>query len=243
MAPTFVGGQPADIRNQRAGWGYQILPFIEQDNLYRGAGQTTDYNRAKMIVGTPVKTFYCPARRSTPSTLVRTDGQVFPTYGAAAGLTAAEQFQFAFTDYAGSIANNSGDNGMIVRTWNHSVAGVPGSKRRDPISITDAKDGLSNTMILGDKRLALGSLNRGPGDDNEGFTAGWDQDVIRRTDLIPEPDLLGTGTGLNQFGSSHTGGLNVLLADGSVKFISYSINATTWLNLGHRIDGAVLGNF
>ena len=239
MAPTFIAGRPADIKDQRAGWGYQILPFIEQSALHQGGSGATDYDKGKLIITTAVKVYYCPSRRN-PSTFTRTDGHVAATYGVTPNPTS---LPFAFTDYAGAIGNNSGDNGMIVRTFNHTTNSVPGSKRREPIRIQDAMDGLSNTILLGDKRLALGSLNRGPGDDNEGYCSGWDQDTIRRTDQLPQPDLSGTGTGGNIFGSSHPGGLNVLLSDGSVRFVRYSITAATWNSLGHRLDGGVINDF
>jgi hypothetical protein len=34
-----------------------------------------------------------------------------------------------------------------------------------------------------------------------------------------------------------------VLGDGSVRLISFSINPTTFLNLGHRMDGQVLNDF
>jgi prepilin-type N-terminal cleavage/methylation domain-containing protein/prepilin-type processing-associated H-X9-DG protein len=43
--------------------------------------------------------------------------------------------------------------------------------------------------------------------------------------------------------SMHTGGVNVCLADGSVRFISDSINLFTWQCLGNARDGQVLGDF
>ena len=43
----------------RYGWTYHILPFVEQDNLWR-VGQT---NRAQLSRGI-TKTYYCPSRRS-----------------------------------------------------------------------------------------------------------------------------------------------------------------------------------
>ena len=43
--------------------------------------------------------------------------------------------------------------------------------------------------------------------------------------------------------SWHTGGVHVLLADGSVRFVSSNIDWTTWQNLGNRMDGNVLGDF
>jgi prepilin-type processing-associated H-X9-DG protein len=43
--------------------------------------------------------------------------------------------------------------------------------------------------------------------------------------------------------SKHTGGVNVCLADGSVRFISDNINLLTWQLLGNARDGQVLGDF
>jgi len=43
--------------------------------------------------------------------------------------------------------------------------------------------------------------------------------------------------------SYHTGGVHALLGDGSVRFISENIDATTWSRLGSRSDGQPLGEF
>jgi prepilin-type processing-associated H-X9-DG protein len=43
--------------------------------------------------------------------------------------------------------------------------------------------------------------------------------------------------------SRHTGGVNVLLADGSVRFVTDSVNLVTWQALGSRNGGEVLGDF
>ncbi len=43
--------------------------------------------------------------------------------------------------------------------------------------------------------------------------------------------------------SYHTGGVNVVLCDGSVRFARDSVDATTWARVGSRADGQVLGDF
>jgi len=43
--------------------------------------------------------------------------------------------------------------------------------------------------------------------------------------------------------SKHSGGVNVCLADGSVRFIRDSIDLLTWQRLGNARDGAVPGDF
>ena len=42
--------------------------------------------------------------------------------------------------------------------------------------------------------------------------------------------------------SSHPGGVNVLFADGSVRFVKDSINQATWWALGTRANGEVISS-
>jgi len=50
---TMVGGVPAIGVGQHWGWGYQLLPYIEQGNLWAN----TDSN---LVRGTPVNVYACP---------------------------------------------------------------------------------------------------------------------------------------------------------------------------------------
>lgn len=43
--------------------------------------------------------------------------------------------------------------------------------------------------------------------------------------------------------STHPGGVSAALCYGSVRFISNSVDLTTWRNLGASQDGQVLGSF
>lgn len=43
--------------------------------------------------------------------------------------------------------------------------------------------------------------------------------------------------------SFHVGGTQALLGDGSVRFLSENIDATTFLNLGAMGDGSVIGDY
>src|SRR5258708_4876857 len=51
--PTYVNGVAAVGARQGAGWGFQVLPFIEGDNVYKAG--------AVVAVATPNKTFFCPS--------------------------------------------------------------------------------------------------------------------------------------------------------------------------------------
>ncbi len=221
FAPDYISvGSPAVGSAQRAGWGFQVLPYIEQDNLFKGSGQTTIAAAQIQVISTPVKTFFCPSRRSPIA---------FTTnawYGPAGN------YGHAQTDYAGN-GGNEGANGTVVYN---------ALNQRNMITLLAITDGTSNTIFAGDKRLNTALLGNFQGDDNEGYTSGWDHDVIRFTSRLPLPDPR-TGDGNLRFGSSHTGGFMASLCDGSVKFIRYSVDATTFLRLGTRNDGLTLNDF
>ena len=228
---------PASVTEQRAGWLFQLLPFIEQGNIYNGGGQTTIGGQMSQARAAVIKTYFCPSRRA-PTAWTQATSWYEPTTGYPFCGTHGQ------TDYAGSIGPNSSDFGVIVRTFNHVTNSVPGPRRRAPIRIQDLIDGTSVTLVAGDKKLRRG-ISGFRTDDNEGYSAGWDHDVVRWTTVAPMPDD-NVSDGQGRFGGLHPGGFNALMGDGSVRFIQFNISCctpgTTFYNLGHRADGGVLGN-
>jgi prepilin-type N-terminal cleavage/methylation domain-containing protein len=205
--PNYVNGSPALGAQQKAGWGFQILPYIEADNVWR-AGPI-------VAIGTPNKLFFCPSRRG-PQTVTYRDHYLPRVTG--------KRVTHALCDYAASNHENTG----VVHHFT-------------PTRITDITDGTSNTLLAGDKRLNRTYLGQRQHDDNEGYTAGWSSDTMRKTNLPPEPDYFASsGDGGKLFGSSHVGGINAVLTDGSVRSISYSVSRTTFKRLGNRNDGQVV---
>ncbi len=170
-----------------------------------------------VAIATTNRVFFCPARRS-PQTVTFADEYVPPLTGG--------YLTHALCDYAASNLDGTG----VVRQYT-------------PTRFADITDGTSNTLLLADKRLPRGSLGQPLSDDNEGYTAGFDEDTVRRTTKAPEPDPLIGSSGQHLFGSSHTGGFNAILADGSVRFISYAIDPATFSNLGNISDGQPLGDY
>jgi prepilin-type N-terminal cleavage/methylation domain-containing protein/prepilin-type processing-associated H-X9-DG protein len=51
------------------------------------------------------------------------------------------------------------------------------------------------------------------------------------------------GVGYRAARSRHSGGVNVMLGDGSVRFVRDSVDQTTWRNAAGRADGQVQGDF
>jgi len=215
-APDYTApGQPAGQPNQLAGWGFMILPFIEQNAAYMGGGGTTTAQCTINVIGTPIKGFFCPSRRA-PMVIVGGAWYGPPgTYG------------HAMTDYAASDLEG---NGLVAYGYTGNT-------------IAHVTDGTSNTAMVGDKRMNLAYLGQFQSDDNEGFTDGWDHDVERYTNEPPLADYNlanGDASGDQRFGSSHTGGFNMVFADGSVHFITYTINPTIFSYLGNIADGQVV---
>jgi prepilin-type N-terminal cleavage/methylation domain-containing protein/prepilin-type processing-associated H-X9-DG protein len=58
-----------------------------------------------------------------------------------------------------------------------------------------------------------------------------------------DPQLAATGHGLSTARSWHTNGVNVWLCDGSVRFVSDSIDLSTWRDLATRAGGEVIGDY
>jgi prepilin-type N-terminal cleavage/methylation domain-containing protein/prepilin-type processing-associated H-X9-DG protein len=78
------------------------------------------------------------------------------------------------------------------------------------------------------------------------FWGGRDWNSAFTTYLTPNsglPDCGAHGRGWFTARSLHSGGVNVALADGSVRFISDTMNLTTWRSLATRAGGEVFGDF
>jgi type II secretory pathway pseudopilin PulG len=216
--PTYASGQPLVGRAQQAGWGFQILPYVEGDNAWKGGNGKTDAQRAVVAIGATNPIFFCPSRRG-PQTVTYGDNYIPPLSGG--------KITHALCDYAASNKEGTG----AVRQF-------------DPVRIAEITDGTSNTLLVGEKRMNLKLLGSKQVDDNQGYTCGFNFDTIRKTSRPPLPDYyapVGDGAGL--FGSSHIGVVNFLLADGSVRPIPYAISPKTFGYLGRKDDGHPVGDF
>ncbi len=95
-APTYVNGTPASGSPQQAGWGFQILPYIEAVTVWN-AGPVA-------AIGTPNSVFFCPTR-SGPQTLTLGDDYDPPLTGG--------DLVHALCDYAASNREGTG----VVRRY------------------------------------------------------------------------------------------------------------------------------
>jgi len=144
-------------------------------------------------------------------------------------------------DYAG-CAGTSNSNGMVVRMG------------LGPIGLADVTDGLSNTVMVAEKRLKRDRFGVSYDDNESWANPGWDTEIYRQAvadkdrpegDRGPSPDISRTeptafgepNLGLNQFGSSHPKGINAVLGDGSIRFIRFGPNPGSFERHCIRNDG------
>lgn len=256
---TFPTGQifsmhGNDALNQRQnGWSWQtlILPFIEQGNQYNvfdfNVSMHTSPNALAIAVRNPV--FECPSSGHLPDDGVAADGTVYAP-SSYVGVAGAFQVSFVHPGGGGPPLRD----GMFLRDGK--------------IKFGDITDGTSNTLLIGETLFY--SYMR------EGMGSTWDPSLYGRAragnNHAGHATLAMTRIGFRQinpslnmdivtlresFGSEHTGGAQFALADGSVHFLSQTIdhNAVTpneWTNntrilgtfqrLCNRQDGLVADN-
>ena len=97
------------------------------------------------------------------------------------------------TDYAGNGGTDAaGDNGGPIRgngkdgTIVRRPNGSP--DRSAAVKMGMITDGTSHTLLAGEKCLNSGRIREWQPDDDEGFVAGWDYDVIRWGRFQPSQD-------------------------------------------------------
>jgi prepilin-type N-terminal cleavage/methylation domain-containing protein/prepilin-type processing-associated H-X9-DG protein len=220
---TFLNGRPAVAPDQHGGWGFQVLPYIEQEAVWTGGAATTDVDRSIVAISTPINVFFCPTRRK-PEVVQAQCWYSHPNAG--------KSYGHAKNDYvAGSLVTNT-----------QQPDGVGPIQRMNPAGIAQVKDGTTNTILLGEKRMNTAMLGKMQANDNEGYTCGWNHDTLRYTNRVPLPDFQNSGgdPGDDRFGSSHSAGVNYALCDGSVRFISFSVDLQTFTRLGDKQDGLLV---
>ena len=168
------------------------------------------------IYSTPVTAYFCPTRRRPGK------------YGSSAK-----------SDYAGNCGDGQNNyNGAVIRRSCYNS-----------IDFASVQDGTSNTLLVGEKQTNVLNFG-GSGGDNEAYVnSGWDQDEIRWGGLTngPQPDFMHPAEPptywSGRFGSSHDGAFNVVMVDGSVKSVSYNVDAETFRRACVRNDRLPVGEF
>ncbi len=105
------------------------------------------------------------------------------------------------------------------------------------IRLSEITDGLSNTLLLGEKNVdPIGMETGNDAGDNEATLVGYDWDNIRFAEAIPIQDRAGFYDPY-RFGSSHPAGAGFGFGDGSVHWVSWQVDLITFQRQAMRADG------
>jgi len=251
--PTYDFGvgayAPNGPRNQAGGWGFQLLSFLEQDNLWKGndAYQANGNTLAGIgqaqanAIGFPLKVFQCPSRGSnrvfnlTATYMSKTS----PNGNYAIGAYGGSQVAAAQTDYAANGGPNGFDGNGSFDVKGAFLFHDYTQTRPRLRKFADYSDGVSNTILIGEKLINKAFLNQSQTDDWCGYACGYHSSNVRFGAAAPQSDYTNSGGGNGQglFGSSHTGVTLFVFGDGAVHRVRNSVDPLVFKSLCQIDDG------
>jgi prepilin-type N-terminal cleavage/methylation domain-containing protein/prepilin-type processing-associated H-X9-DG protein len=234
-------------------WSISILPFMEQDNLYKSYNNTIP-NQApgnQAFCQTTVKTFFCPSDTRIgnilkPETIAPNGGgntgQLYMTssYKAMTGIG-----DTATTNTYGGFWNEV-QTAQAAHPSGKGVFHGDGYSGFSPERFATITDGTSNTLMVGERHTKT-HYTRGPfwADSFNLYSKGasWPYSAS----MIPDYDLCAKQINSNfckyGWGSLHTGGISFLFCDGSVRSLPHSIDLNVFMALSTIGGGETIPNF
>jgi prepilin-type N-terminal cleavage/methylation domain-containing protein len=248
-----IGG--IDWGVQELGWQTRILPYVDQAPLYMqinfsaGSGGWAQVINGKRVCDMRLPYLFCP---TDPIAGGSFNGYAVGSYSASLGSA-----HLASADGSCStLSNTFGKAGTVDHGNSRNVAELDGiiSRIGYGAQLRDITDGLSNMIFIGEVLPDCHDHYGGGWPHYNGMNTAHAGTIVLPNDFTTCPNIPG---GSNKpacstqsnwtyswgFRSRHIGGVQVLLGDGTVRFISSNIAATTWRNLGGKSDGVPLGEF
>jgi len=286
IAPSLLGYQTAGVRTvpgtrlNGQTWAAMILPFMGEDGMMYGIElrRPWDVTHGGDRKNAIIRTYFCPSRRSpmrqqSPSTgMPRRDGS---------GPIHSTNLPGSCSDYAGNAgsADNfdttnglrqclqndlSQNTGLFVPgqiTWRdrddaHTNQNDLYFKWRGQLTFSNVPDGLTNTILFGEKFVNVNYMGRANtlddytaddtalrdgtwihAGDGDVFDANHPWHFLRSSTHIQRDVTTSDEYYLKRWGSAHSGGVvNFCFGDGSVKSLRWDIDGTAFSRMLDRRD-------
>jgi prepilin-type N-terminal cleavage/methylation domain-containing protein len=168
---SFQAFPIGDIADRKYNWRVALLPYLEQDNLYKSlnlSGSFDDFGSGyaganSVLNGLVVKTYACPSSNLPTN----------PSFGSPLGAASSAAGQVhAYIGISGATPDPAGRTAgvtCVTTIYANMVMANSGMLvANEAIRIPDCIDGTSNTIIVGEQSGAVGTL-----DLRNGYTGGW----------------------------------------------------------------------
>jgi prepilin-type processing-associated H-X9-DG protein len=239
---------PSRYFNGFPSWFALFLPYLEEQHLAHLWDLEEEFyaDVNQLARETSLAIFRCPSRGG-PELVHDSQGNSgdIITRGAAgdyAGNSGSDNPTGAFPAYWRPSAN-----GVLITAKMFDVYNYPDRRWQSEISFRRITDGLSKTLLAGEKHIPFGNLDvqgslyNGDNQNNCARVAGRDaplaQSPLDRTNCRTIGDC--ENCACDNFGSSHAGICQFLFCDGHVSPLAIDVDPTTLDHLATRAGGEV----
>ncbi|MCC7084015.1 MAG: DUF1559 domain-containing protein [Pirellulales bacterium] len=258
--PIGAKNNPSDYKgvtygSNRQTWFVTLLPFIEEQAIFERYDQKlVGFSNTNWFGNGNSKGPNAPTSQIIPTMLCPSDGTgVFVRKTLRGNLILVN-----YLGFFGDIAHDHGIESSV------SLYATPPNQRHAfginfGASSKDFVDGMSKTLVLGEYLRGLEEAStdyRGAIYQDEGTCS---QLYTQFTPNTSSPDVIWPGycanrpelnmpctSGYNETGASrsrHSGGVNVALGDGAVRFVSDMVDLKSWRALGTLQSGDTVGGY
>jgi len=240
----------------------QVLPFVEQENAKRLIDFNFAWNHANNTAakGTRIKTFVCPSDDTSavpadiaPNSYRGNEGTIVAMWQGASDASGANAAlppnngpffcnnPYRFADITDGTSNTAAFSEHVSGDYSQTQASAKKDTFAPGTYPATADEAVTMCNAVDPNDLTKQGFSNVGGPWLYGYhstTSYWHVAPPNGRSCMYPPSRIATSAN-----SNHTGGVNVVLCDGSVRFVRDAIAISTWRALGTRNGNEVVGDY